>query len=89
MLVAVPPAAIALHAAKPPAGSARNVWRGTVTGVELLTDRVRVAVDGPPSALVDITPAALAELDLAPGRVVWLSAKATETAAYPDPAQRE
>jgi molybdate transport system ATP-binding protein len=89
VLVAVPPAAIALHAARPPAGSARNVWRGTVTGVELLTDRVRIAVDGPPSALVDITPAALADLDLSPGRVVWLSAKATETVAYPDPAQRE
>ena len=89
VLVAVPPAAIALHTARPPAGSARNVWRGVVTGVELLTDRVRIAVDGPPSALVDITPAALADLDLSPGRAVWLSAKATETVAYPDPAQRE
>jgi molybdate transport system ATP-binding protein len=88
VLVAVPPSAVTLHAAHPPAGSPRNVWRGTVTGVELLTDRVRVAVDGAPPALADITPAALAELRLAPGSEVWLSAKATETAAYADPAAR-
>ena len=89
VLVAVPPAAVTLHAAHPPAGSPRNVWRGTVTGVELLTDRVRVAVDGAPPALADITPAALAELRLARGSEVWLSAKATETVAYPDPAAAE
>jgi len=87
VLVAVPPAAVTLHAAHPPAGSPRNVWRGTVTGVELLTDRVRVAVDGAPPALADITPAALAELRLAPGGEVWLSTKATETVAYADPAR--
>jgi len=86
VLVAVPPAAVTLHAAHPPAGSPRNVWRGTVTGVELLTDRVRVAVAGVPPALADITPAALAELRLARGSEVWLSAKATETVAYADPA---
>jgi molybdate transport system ATP-binding protein len=86
VLVAVPPSAVTLHTEHPPAGSPRNVWRGTVSGVELLTDRVRVAVAGTPPALADITPAALAELGLEPGREVWLSAKATETAAYADPA---
>jgi molybdate transport system ATP-binding protein len=50
-----------------------------------LTDRVRVAVDGSPSALVDVTPAAVAELRLAPGQPVWLTAKATEVIAYADP----
>jgi len=85
MLVVVAPSAIALHPREPGAGSPRNVWRGTVTGIELLTDRVRVAVEGRPSALVDVTPAAVADLDLAAGRPVWLSAKATEVVAYPDP----
>jgi molybdate transport system ATP-binding protein len=33
---------------------------------------------------VDITPAAVADLRLAPGQAVWLSAKATEVIAYPD-----
>jgi molybdate transport system ATP-binding protein len=85
VLVAVAPTAIALHRERPGSGSPRNVWSGMVTGLELLTDRIRVAVDGAPPALVDITPAALAALELTPGSRVWLSAKATEVIAYPDP----
>jgi len=85
VLVAVPPTAITVHAQRPGASSARNTWRGVVTGMELLTDRVRVAVDGPPSALVDVTPAAVADLRLEPGTRVWLSVKATEVEAYPEP----
>jgi molybdate transport system ATP-binding protein len=54
-----------------------------VTGIELLGDRVRVEVTGAPSCLVDITPAALADLGLERGTRVWLTAKATETIAYP------
>ncbi|HEX2810846.1 MAG TPA: ABC transporter ATP-binding protein [Kineosporiaceae bacterium] len=84
-LVVLAPSAIALHLHQPDAGSPRNVWNGTVTGLELLTDRVRIAVEGRPSALVDITPAAVAELRLTVGQRVWLSAKATEVLAYPDP----
>jgi molybdate transport system ATP-binding protein len=84
VLVAVAPSAITLHSEEPTRGSARNHWPGTVTGLELLTDRVRVAVDGSPPALVDVTPAAVAELRLAPGMPVWLSVKATEVVAYPD-----
>ncbi len=85
VLVAVSPTAISLHAHLPDAGSARNVWTGRVAGMELLTDRVRVAVDGGPDAVVDITPAAVADLGLATGQRVWLSAKATEVTAYPEP----
>ena len=88
MLVVLAPAAIALHLARPGPGSPRNVWTGTVSGVELLTDRVRVAVagrPGQPGALVDVTPAAVAELGLGAGQQIWLSAKATEVIAYPNP----
>jgi len=85
VLVAVRPSAIALHTEQPRHASPRNVWPGTVTGVELLTDRVRVQVSGSPPALVDVTPDAVAELDLAAGSPVWLSAKATEIDCYPDP----
>jgi len=87
VLVALAPTAIAIHPTRPEDASPRNVWSGTITGLELLTDRIRVAVDGYPPALVDITPAALAALELAPGRQVWLTAKATEVLAYPDPGQ--
>jgi molybdate transport system ATP-binding protein len=85
MLVVVTPSAITLHTREPDAGSARNVWTGTVSGIELLTDRVRVALEGRPSALADITPAALAALQLRTGQRVWATAKATEVVAYPDP----
>jgi molybdate transport system ATP-binding protein len=85
VLVVLAPAAIALHAHEPGPGSSRNVWAGVVAGMELLTDRVRVAVSGHPGALVDVTPAAVADLELGAGQRVWLSAKATEVIAYPDP----
>ncbi len=85
VLVGLRPSAITIHTAPPTHSSPRNVWKGTVTGLEQLTDRVRVQVDATPPALVDISAAAVADLALQPGTAVWLSAKATETEAYPDP----
>ena len=80
--VAVRPSAVALYA-QAPAGSPRNVWTATVTGLEPRTDVVRVSVDGPPSLAVDVTLGAAAELGLRPGARVWCSLKATELEAYP------
>ncbi|MGN6634648.1 MAG: TOBE domain-containing protein, partial [Oryzihumus sp.] len=71
---------------RPEHASVRNVWAGTIESLELLTDRVRVNVEGTPAALVDVTPGAVAELGLAPGQAVWRSAKATATDAYPESA---
>lgn len=85
VLVAIRPTAIAVHTTQPDHFSPRNVWPGTVTGLELLTDRVRAQVAGTPSALVDLTPDAVAELDLVEGSQVWLSAKATDLDVYTDP----
>jgi molybdate transport system ATP-binding protein len=85
VLVAVRPNAIAIHTARPDHSSPRNVWAGVVTGLELLTDRVRAQVTGTPSALVDLTPDAVADLDLVEGRHVWLSAKATDLDVYTEP----
>ena len=51
-------------------------------GLELLGDRVRLEIRGEPTAIVDVTPAAVADLGLVSGAPVWLSAKATETVAY-------
>ncbi|MGY4766413.1 TOBE domain-containing protein [Kribbella sp. CWNU-51] len=48
----------------------------------MLTDRVRIDFDGAPSALVDVTPAAVSELQLSSGRQVWLTAKATDLEVY-------
>jgi molybdate transport system ATP-binding protein len=83
VLVAVRPAAISLHRSAPQDASPRNVWAGTVAGLELLTDRVRIQVAGNPPALVDVTPDAVAALDLVAGRKVWLSTKATDVDVYP------
>ncbi len=81
-LVAIRPSAISLHA-EHPEGSARNVWRGTVDGVESIGDRVRVTVSGAPTVMVDVTPGAVADLALVRGAGIWLSAKATEIDVYP------
>ena len=84
VLVSLRPSAITVHTEWPEHTSTRNVWEGTVADMELLVDRVRLQVQGVPSALVDVTPAAVSELALDVGRRVWLSAKATEAEAYPE-----
>jgi molybdate transport system ATP-binding protein len=85
VLVGLRPSAITIHTAEPGNASPRNVWPGTVAGLEPLADRIRVQVDATPPALVDISAAAVDDLSLRPGTPVWLSAKATETEAYADP----
>jgi molybdate transport system ATP-binding protein len=85
VLVGLRPSSISVHSARPEHVSTRNIWPGTVSGLEMLADRVRVQVEGAPDALVDLTPAALTELRLGPGVPVWLSAKATEMETYPEP----
>ena len=67
---------------QPERSASRNTWPATITGLTLLTDRVRLDLEGEPSALVDVTPAAVAELGLDAGQRVWLSAKATELEVY-------
>ncbi|WP_240809451.1 ABC transporter ATP-binding protein [Microbispora catharanthi] len=80
--VAFSPAAVALYRTRPD-GSPRNLWQATIGGIERHGDNVRVHLDGPITAFADITPAALADLQLSPGRRIWASVKATETHAYP------
>ncbi|MBM6401885.1 ABC transporter ATP-binding protein [Phycicoccus sonneratiae] len=82
VLVALRPSAVTVSTTAPQASSARNTWPATVTGLTLLTDRVRLDLDGRPPALVDVTPAAVAELGLDAGREVWLSAKAVDLEVY-------
>jgi molybdate transport system ATP-binding protein len=80
--VAFPPSAVTLHRARPE-GSARNVFALTVSGLDLHGDQVRAELTGPLELAADLTPAAAAELDLAPGSAVWAAVKATQTHAYP------
>ena len=85
VLAVIRPSAITIHLEHPGQVSARNIWPGTVSGLAPLGDRIRVTVDGAPAAAVDVTATAVAELHLATGKAVWLSAKATDVAAYHRP----
>ncbi len=85
VLVALRPASVTVSNQRPQPSSARNTWPAKITGLTLLADRVRLDLDGEPSALVDVTPAAVAELSLHSGSQVWLTAKATDLEVYPHP----
>lgn len=76
------PRAVALHRRRPE-GTPRNVWAGTVDGLETHGDRVRVDVAGPVHVVAAVTPAAVAALDLGRGGTVWVSVKASEVDLYP------
>jgi molybdate transport system ATP-binding protein len=80
------PASVSLFTARPE-GSPRNVWAGTVAGLEPHGDGVRVQVGGVPdggtTVLAEVTAAAVAELDLRPGISVWAAVKASDVAVYP------
>ena len=80
--VAIRPQAIALHRHQPE-GSPRNTWTSTVTDLEIDRDRVRVTLTGPVPVTAEVTPAAVAELDLTPGTTVWATVKAVDLTTYP------
>ncbi len=87
VFVAVRPSAFTVHVERPHPSSARIVWPAAVRTLVPLADRVRLTVDAQQPVLVDITPAALAELQLTSGSAVWLTAKATDVVTYPDVAR--
>ncbi|MCD4525556.1 ABC transporter ATP-binding protein [Nocardioides sp. cx-173] len=68
-----------------PEGSARHRWRGAVVSAAPHGDAVRLLVSADTDLLADVTPAAVGELDLLPGREVWLSVKETAVQTYGAP----
>ncbi|MFD8917727.1 ABC transporter permease [Streptomyces sp. NPDC059569] len=78
-LAIIAPEAVSVHRERP-AGSPRNVWRGTVREITALGSRLRVLItsDEAPDLVAEITPQSAAELGLADGVSVWTSVKATE-----------
>ncbi len=75
------PSTVSVYAERP-TGSPRNVWPGVVEAITPHGDAVRIQMRGPAPLLADITPGALAGLDLRRGTHVWASVKATEVAVY-------
>jgi molybdate transport system ATP-binding protein len=82
VFVAFRPAAVAVYRSRPD-GSPRNVWPGTVAGVEPYGDAYRVQVIGALPVTADVSAAAVAELGLADGQHVWVAVKAAEVDVYP------
>lgn len=82
VFAAIRPQAISLHRTCPE-GSQRNVWPGTVRGLDVVGERVRVQVDGDVPLIADVTPAAVTQLRLDEGGLIWAAAKAFEIVVYP------
>lgn len=82
VFVAFSPTAVSLFRSRPD-GSPRNVFPATIADLELHGSVVRVRLVGALPGFADITAAAVAELELAPGREVWMAVKANETQVYP------
>jgi len=80
--VSVHPRSVGLHQDEP-RGSARNHFAGTVVDVDALGDRVRVRIEGTVPIVAEITTAAARDLEVAPGRPIVASVKATEVTVYP------
>jgi molybdate transport system ATP-binding protein len=81
VFVVARPSSISVHR-DVPHGSPRNVWAGAIATVEQHGDLVRLFVSGPPDVAVDVTTAAMAELQLGVDEHVWLSVKATDLTVY-------
>jgi molybdate transport system ATP-binding protein len=85
MLVAFHPRAVTLHR-NHPEGSARNAWELQVA--EITVDQLggakvaRVRLRGALDLTAEITTASVEQLDLAEGRRVWASVKASELTVY-------
>jgi molybdate transport system ATP-binding protein len=77
VLVNISPSAVSIHRSRPE-GSPRNAWETRVERIEGLGDRARLATGGPLRLTAEVTRAALDELSLATGDLVWISIKATE-----------
>ena len=77
----VHPRTVALYRTSPD-GTPRNIWEGRAIDLDLEGDRVRVRLDGSPSIVAEVTPAAVRELGLDRGDSVWISVKATEINVY-------
>lgn len=78
----IPPQAVSLYR-RPPEGSPRNVWEGTVTSLEPAGSRIRVAVGGELPIVAEITPGAVDALSLGDKGPVWVVVKASEVSVYP------
>lgn len=79
----VRPQAVVVGTEPPQHSSARNVVAGTVVGLQDGVDAVVVRIDGRPPLVAALTHRAAADLELAVGRRVWATVKASEVDVRP------
>ncbi|MEI2640242.1 MAG: ABC transporter ATP-binding protein [Microthrixaceae bacterium] len=77
VIVLIRPNSITLHRNEPDS-SQRNRFQGTVSGFDLLGDRVRVHIDAPVPLVAEVTDLAVEELGLVSGSTIWAAFKATD-----------
>jgi molybdate transport system ATP-binding protein len=83
VLASIHPATITLSLGHS-ATSARNQIRGRITAIDDTGSRVRVALDGSPPLVAEVTRDAAATMGLRPGLELWAAVKATRIEVYPD-----
>lgn len=77
VIVLIRPNSITLHRNEPDS-SQRNRFQGTVKGLDLLGDRVRVHLDALIPLVAEVTDRAVEELGLVSGSSIWVAFKATD-----------
>jgi ABC-type molybdate transport system ATPase subunit len=82
VLVAITPASVEVSRKAPDDGTI-NAWPGQITTVDLLGDRVRVKIDGPPELTAEVAPSAVEELQLDDGGQLWVKVNPSDITVYP------
>jgi molybdate transport system ATP-binding protein len=85
-LAVIAPAAVAVSRQRPeaePGGREVNSWRGQVSAVDLMGDRVRVRIEGTPPITAEVPPAAVDKLKLDEGGDLWAHLPPAAVTTYP------
>jgi molybdate transport system ATP-binding protein len=82
-LAVISPAAVAVSRQRPDGEEVVNSWRGRVSAVDLMGDRVRVRIDGTPAITAEVPPAAVDQLKLDEGGDLWASLSPAAITTYP------
>jgi molybdate transport system ATP-binding protein len=81
-LAVIAPAAVVVSRQRPEREEV-NTWRGRVSAVDLMGDRVRVRIDGTPAITAEVPPAAVDQLKLDEGGDLWTCLSPGAITTYP------
>jgi len=82
VLAAIAPADVSVSRQRPE-GRPDNTWPGQVSAVDLMGDRVRVRISGPPGITAEVPPRAVDELKLDDGGELWACVSPSAITVYP------